>query len=72
MGVSELVVSTTQSARGQTISSLEQFRIAFWLGVALGAVAVLITLTMRLGRAEADLTADEKEALQKREKAQAN
>jgi hypothetical protein len=72
LGVSELVVSTTQSARGQTISSLEQFRIAFWLGVALGAVAVLITLTMRLGRAEADLTADEKEALQKREKAQAN
>ena len=67
LGVSELVVSTTQTARGHPIPLLEQFRIAFWLGVALGVVAILVTITMRLGRAEADLTADEKEAMQKKD-----
>lgn len=67
LGVSELVVSTTQSARGYPMPLLEQFRIAFWLAVAIGGLAICITITIRLGTAASDLTADEKEALRKRE-----
>ncbi|KAM3441070.1 hypothetical protein MY4824_001854 [Beauveria thailandica] len=63
LGFSDLLIASVQKVRGVHLGSAEQYRIGFWLGVGLSGVPLLLTLTMRLGSASAELTADEKEEL---------
>lgn len=64
LGCSELLISSVQKMRGgRRLTQGEQYHIGFWLGVGLAGVSLLLTLTMRLGSASAELTADEKEEL---------
>lgn len=75
LGCSELLISSVSKMRGRRLDMVEQYRIGFWLGVGLAGVALLLTLTMRVGSASAELTADEKEELRmaaEREKPQAD
>ncbi|KAH9905828.1 major facilitator superfamily domain-containing protein [Xylariomycetidae sp. FL2044] len=66
LGVGELAVSTSveQADGDRSLSLLEQYRIGFWAGVGLAALALCITLTVRIKEAAADLTADEKAAME--------
>lgn len=61
LGVGELAVSSTILTRGEEAVPLrEQYRIGFWTGVGLAAVAMVLVSTIRLGKAKAAMTADEK------------
>ncbi len=63
LGCSDLLISSMQKIRGSRLSLAQQYRIGFWLGVGLAGVSLMLTVTMRLGSASAELTADEKEEL---------
>lgn len=65
LGVGELAISVTieLSPRG-SVSLLQQYRIGMWTGVALAALSLCATATVRMGQASAALTADEKERLE--------
>ncbi|KAL3961447.1 hypothetical protein ACCO45_002970 [Purpureocillium lilacinum] len=70
LGIAELAVSAKVQTAGGTPDDLEavldpraQYQIGFWTGVALSAVALSLTCTVRMGQAEAGLTADEKAEL---------
>jgi MFS family permease len=66
LGIGELAVSTAVEYQGAAnVSQSKQFRIGFWLGVGLAAVSLILTTTVRMGTASADMTADEKADLQK-------
>lgn len=66
LGVGELAVSSTVMTQGEdNISQEQQYRIGFWTGVGLAAVALLLTATIKMGRATAGLTADEKAELER-------
>ncbi|UNI19302.1 hypothetical protein JDV02_005494 [Purpureocillium takamizusanense] len=76
LGIAELAISAkVQTESGSAGSSLddldevlaprEQYQIGFWTGVALSAVALSLTSTVRMGQAEAGLTADEKAELER-------
>ncbi|KEY72300.1 hypothetical protein S7711_00987 [Stachybotrys chartarum IBT 7711] len=61
LGIGEMAVSTTVRSRGEGSMDLrEQYQIGFWVGVGLAALALCLTVTISLGRASAELTADEK------------
>lgn len=73
LGVGELAVSTTVRANGGESSSGhggggdgvgqgDQYRIGFWTGVGLAGAALLLASTVRMGKASAAMTADEKAA----------
>jgi hypothetical protein len=64
LGVGELAVSTTVEMSDGDVSSSAQYKVGFWTGVGLAGVALLLTLTIRMGKASAALTADEKEVMQ--------
>lgn len=59
LAVANIVVSATS---GQ-LASLASFRVAFWLAFSLSWAAVILFATIRVGRADTDLTCDEKETL---------
>ncbi|OAA70429.1 Major facilitator superfamily domain, general substrate transporter [Cordyceps fumosorosea ARSEF 2679] len=63
LGFSDLLISSIQKSLDSPLSLARQYRIGFWLGVGLAGIALLLTATMRLGSASAELTADEKEEL---------
>lgn len=64
LGIASLAVSASIQAQGAAKLGLRaQYQIGFWLGVGLMGLSVLLTLTIKLGSAAADLTADEKAAL---------
>lgn len=61
LGIGEMAVSTTVRSREEGSMDLrEQYQIGFWVGVGLAALALCLTVTISLGRASAELTADEK------------
>lgn len=64
LGVGELAVSTTvRNGGGEDEVGLDdQYRIGFWTGVGLAGVALLLAATVRMGKASAAMTADEKAA----------
>lgn len=64
LGVGELAVSTTVEMREEEVSLVDQYRIGFWTAVGLAAVALLLSATVRMGKASAALTADEKADIQ--------
>ncbi|TQV90733.1 drug resistance protein [Cordyceps javanica] len=63
LGSSDLLISSVQKMVGSQMSLAQQYRIGFWLAVGLAGASFLLTTTMRLGSASAELTADEKEEL---------
>lgn len=60
LGVAELAVSTT--VRGGHLDESGQYRIGFWTGVGLAGVALVLAAMVRMGKASAAMTADEKAA----------
>ncbi|PFH57358.1 hypothetical protein XA68_15162 [Ophiocordyceps unilateralis] len=71
LGVAQTAISATEERRDGGLDAAAQYRIAFWTGVALAGVALCLTLTIKIGQAEADMTADEK-AEQEREPMEAD
>lgn len=71
LGISELVIASTQKAKKGNYPLAEQYRTGFWLGVALSGFALCTVVTVQMGKAEAELTADEKEARERLEKQRA-
>lgn len=66
LGVGEMAVSTTVLQRGEENVGVEkQYRIGFWTGIGLAGVALLLVATIRMGKASAALTADEKAELER-------
>ncbi|KAI5863720.1 MFS general substrate transporter [Durotheca rogersii] len=72
LGVAELAVSTAaryrREAGGEALSLRERYNIGFWTGVGLAGVTTACVITARLGHASAELTADEKAALEAEER----
>ncbi|RYP12606.1 hypothetical protein DL765_007237 [Monosporascus sp. GIB2] len=65
LGIAELAVSTTVNRRGEeNVDMRSRYKIGFWTGVGLAAVALCLTSTLNLGKAAADMTADEKAKLE--------
>lgn len=62
-----MAVSLAKEKQGDSLGLREQYKIGFWVGVALAGIMLALTATVRLGAAEATLTADE---LAKQEKDQ--
>lgn len=60
LGIAELAVSSTVNSRGGDVSPRQQYRIGFWVAVGLAGFAIFIMATIKLGKASAELTADEK------------
>ncbi|KAI0472207.1 major facilitator superfamily domain-containing protein [Xylariaceae sp. FL0804] len=61
LAVGELVVSTAVDRNGDGSLGLpEQYRIGFWTGVGLAGLAICLMITVDVGQAVADMTADEK------------
>ena len=70
--IGELTVSTALQYRGNGNMTLsEQYNIGFWTAVALASVALCLTVTIKIGEAAAELTADEK-AKQETDRAREN
>lgn len=62
LGIGELAVSSTILSQGiENVPVNRQYRIGFWTGVALSGTGMLLISTVRMGKAESGLTADEKE-----------
>lgn len=61
LGISELAISQSVAAKGDKGLSLrQQYKIAFWIGVGLAVLALMLTSTIRMGSASSEMTADEK------------
>lgn len=68
LGIAELAVSASIQTQGADKLGLRaQYQIGFWLGVGLSALALLLTITVKIGSASSALTADEKAALSEAE-----
>jgi hypothetical protein len=65
LGIADLAVSTTLRTRGgdDSLSLREQYLIGFWMGFGLAALSLCLTVTIRMGQASAEMTADEKARL---------
>lgn len=66
LSMSELVVSTTKKAKHGDYPLVEQYKTAFWLATGLSVFALGLVVTIRMGTASAELTADEKEVLEQK------
>ncbi|KAI0912730.1 major facilitator superfamily-domain-containing protein [Ustulina deusta] len=64
LGIGDLAISTSvQNHNTESLGPREQYQIAFWTGVGLAVVSFFLIVTINFGRAEAQMTADEKAAL---------
>lgn len=54
-----MAVSLAKEKQGDSLGLRGQYQIGFWVGVALAGIMLALTATVRLGAAEATLTADE-------------
>ena len=59
LGLSDLAVSEDEKRGGK-----EGHKVAFWFATACAAVVLLIFMTLKVGKAEADLTLEEKQRLE--------
>ncbi|KAI1174494.1 major facilitator superfamily-domain-containing protein [Nemania sp. FL0916] len=66
LGIGDLAIATAVRDHGDEppLPPREQYRIAFWTGVGLAVVAFLFIVTVDFGRAEAQMTVDEKAGLE--------
>ncbi|GAP90848.1 putative drug resistance protein [Rosellinia necatrix] len=61
LGIGDLAIATSVRQQGEdALPPREQYQIAFWTGVGLAVVSFLCIVTVDFGRAEAQLTVDEK------------
>ncbi|KAK2608512.1 hypothetical protein QQS21_002974 [Conoideocrella luteorostrata] len=62
LGIAELGISATIQSRGghAQVDSREQYQIGFWTGLGLAVASLALVLTIKMGSAEAAMTADEK------------
>ncbi|RWA03537.1 hypothetical protein EKO27_g11570 [Xylaria grammica] len=61
LGIGDLAIATSVKNYGEeSLGPREQYQIAFWTGVGLAVVAFFFIVTVDFGRAEAQMTADEK------------
>ncbi len=74
LGIAELAVATAVDRRGGAdgdadggLDARARYRVGFWAGVGLAGVALCLTCTVNLGKAEAGMTADEKAELERDE-----
>ncbi|KAG6018629.1 hypothetical protein E4U40_008027 [Claviceps sp. LM458 group G5] len=69
LGVAEVAISATVESRGGrgNVADRDQYQIGFWTGVGLAVVSLLLVLTIKMGSAEASMTADEKLASEQQE-----
>lgn len=68
LGIAELAISATVQSKGEgELDNREQYQIGFWTATGLGAAALVLILTIKMGQAGAELTADEKAELAARE-----
>lgn len=66
LGVAELAVSSwARSHSGEEPTLREKYQVGFWAGLGLAGVAFACAVTTRIGQASAELTADEKDELEK-------
>ena len=66
LGIADLAIATTVRLHGEeNVDTRDRYRIGFWTGVGLAAVAMCLTCTVNLGKASADMTADEKAELER-------
>lgn len=67
LGVGELAVTATIDQRGrENVDERQQYQIGFWTGVALAGASLCLVVTLKLGQATAQLTADEKAEIARR------
>lgn len=65
LGIAEMAVSVARQTKGEeNVSLKEQYKIGFWTGVALASLSLCFVVSIKMGRAGADLTADEKAELE--------
>ncbi|KAI1805615.1 MFS general substrate transporter [Daldinia bambusicola] len=65
LGVSELAVSTwVRSHAAENPDLRERYQVGFWTGVGLAGFTLCCAITSKIGRASAELTADEKYELE--------
>ncbi|KAK1251247.1 hypothetical protein MKX07_005802 [Trichoderma sp. CBMAI-0711] len=69
LGIAEMAVSEAnrRALPEGGLSLREQYKIGFWIGVALAGVSMVMVVTIKIDRAAAELTADEKAARAERE-----
>lgn len=69
LGVAEVAISATVESRGgrDNVADRDQYQIGFWTGMGLAVVSLLLVLTIKMGSAEASMTADEKLASEQQE-----
>ncbi|KAI0202131.1 major facilitator superfamily-domain-containing protein [Astrocystis sublimbata] len=61
LGVGDLAIATALRDQGEeSLGPREQYQIAFWTGVGLAVVSFLFIVTVNFGRAEAQMTVEEK------------
>ncbi|TWU71996.1 hypothetical protein ED733_003117 [Metarhizium rileyi] len=62
LGIAELAISVTVQSRGghDKVEPREQYQIGFWTALGLAVAALCIVITIKMGSAEASMTADEK------------
>ena len=66
LGIADLAIATTVRKQGEdNVDIRDRYRIGFWTGVGLAAVAMCLTCTVNPGTASAGMTADEKAALER-------
>ncbi|KAI1195426.1 major facilitator superfamily-domain-containing protein [Nemania serpens] len=64
LGIGDLAIATSVRNYGEeSLGPRKQYQIAFWTGVGLAVVSFLCIVTVNFGRAEAQMTADEKAEL---------
>ncbi|KAM5468830.1 hypothetical protein MauCBS54593_004825 [Microsporum audouinii] len=66
LGIGELAISTTESSRGESLPKRKQYQIGFWTGLGVAGLSLVLTLTIRMGRASSGMTADEKAEIEHR------
>ncbi|KID81816.1 drug resistance protein [Metarhizium guizhouense ARSEF 977] len=68
LGIGELAVSATVQSRGghDKVDAREQYRIGFWTALGLAITSLGLVLTIKMGSAEASMTADEKAEMESR------
>ncbi|KAI0965838.1 major facilitator superfamily-domain-containing protein [Xylaria arbuscula] len=65
LGIADLAIATfVEDHSEESVSYRDQYQIAFWTGLGLAAVSLFFIVTVDFGRAEAQMTAEEKAALE--------
>lgn len=69
LGIAELAISATVQSRGghDNVDAREQYQIGFWVGLGLAVVSLFLVLGIKMGSAEAGMTADEKAEMESRQ-----